>query len=340
MAGRRRQLVTGGAGFIGANLADRLLARGDDVTLLDDLSRPGSAANVAWLRSRHGEVPHVQADVADADAVAEAVAAADVVYHLAGQTAVTTSVIGPREDFAANAVGTLNVLEAARASAHEPIVLYASTNKVYGDLATLPVVEHETRWAFRDLPGGVPETAPLELNSPYACSKGAADQYALAYHRLYGVRTVVLRQSCIYGPRQLGHEEQGWLAWFVLAALGGAPITIFGDGKQVRDVLHVDDLLDAYERAVAAIDGTAGRAYNIGGGPEHSVSVWAELGPLLEEELGMALAPQFGERRPGDQRVFVSDSSAAARDFGWRPTISVRDGLRGLIEWARSERPR
>jgi CDP-paratose 2-epimerase len=339
MTGQERtQLVTGGAGFIGANLADRLLGQGADVTILDDLSRPGSAANLAWLQSRHGDVRHAGVDVADASALSEVVAGADVVYHLAGQTAVTTSVTAPRDDFAANALGTLNVLEAARLSSRDPVVVYASTNKVYGDLASLAVVEQDTRWAFRDLAGGVPESAPLDFNSPYACSKGAADQYALAYHRLYGVRTVVLRQSCIYGPRQLGHEEQGWLAWFVLAALDGTPITIFGDGKQVRDVLHVDDLLDAYQRAVTAIDRTAGRAYNIGGGPEQSVSVWAELGPLLQEELAIELAPSFAAWRPGDQRVFVADTSAAASDFGWRPSTTVRDGLRELVDWARAER--
>jgi CDP-paratose 2-epimerase len=336
VSGVRDCLITGGAGFIGANLADRLLATGHPVTVFDDCSRPGTAENLAWLRARHGDaLREVRGDVADASAAAAVVRDADVVYHLAGQTAVTTSIADPRADFHANAAGTFNVLEAARASDRDPIVVYASTNKVYGDLAGVELVEQESRWAFRDLPGGVAEDQPLDLNSPYACSKGAGDQYALAYHRAYGLRTVVFRQSCIYGPRQLGHEEQGWLAWFVLAALRNEPLTIFGDGKQVRDVLHVDDLLDAYELAVAGIERTAGHAYNIGGGPRRSVSVWAELGPLLERAVGAGVEPAFGPWRPGDQRVFVCDTSAAARDLGWEPRIDVEPGLRLLVDSVR-----
>ena len=336
--GTRSHLVTGGAGFIGCNLADRLLSQGEQVTLLDDLSRPGAERNLAWLLERHASaVHHLKIDIRDPAAVAGALGEADIVYHLAGQTAVTTSIGDPRADFDANALGTLNVLEAARASARDPIVLHASTNKVYGDLDGLDVVEEETRYAFRDLVRGVTEEQPLDFNSPYACSKGAADQYALAYHHIFGLRAVVFRQSCIYGPRQLGHEEQGWLAWFVRAALGGGPVTIFGNGKQVRDLLHVADLLRAYEQAVAAIDRTAGGAYNIGGGLELSVSVWAELGPLLEELLGERITARFADWRPGDQRVFVCDATAAERDFGWRPAIGVREGVRELVEWTRSE---
>jgi CDP-paratose 2-epimerase len=328
--------VTGGAGFIGSNLADRLLGRGQQVTILDDCSRPGSQANVQWLRARHDSALSViTGDVRDRNAVTAVVDGADVVYHLAGQTAVTTSVDDPAGDFTANAAGTLNVLESARLSRAEPIVVYASTNKVYGDLAGADVVEETTRYAFRDLSHGVAESQPLEFNTPYACSKGAGDQYARAYHSTYGLRTVVLRQSCIYGPRQLGHEEQGWLAWFALALLRDLPLTIYGDGKQVRDLLYVDDLLDAYDRAVDAIDRTAGRAYNIGGGGEQSVSIWAELGPLLQRRTGTTTEPRFEPWRPGDQRVFISDTRAAATDFGWRPAIDVETGVDRMLAWVR-----
>ena len=337
MTGGGTRLITGGAGFVGCNLADRLLSEGHRVTVFDDCSRPGSAANLDWLRERHGSaLTAIRGDVRDGDAVTSAVHAADVVYHLAGQTAVTTSLDDPISDFDVNAAGTVHVLEAARMSPRDPVVLYASTNKVYGDLAGAEVVEHETRYAFRDLPNGVAEDQPLGFNSPYACSKGAGDQYTVAYHRAFGVRTVVFRQSCVYGPRQLGHEEQGWLAWFVLASLQDLPLTIFGDGKQVRDVLFVDDLLDAYELALNRIETTAGRAYNIGGGPAHSVSVWFELGPLLEAALGRSVRPRFAGWRTGDQRIFVCDTTAAEHDFGWRPQVGITDGLARLVAWART----
>jgi CDP-paratose 2-epimerase len=331
----RRCLVTGGAGFIGCNLAAALVLRGWHVSVLDDLSRPGAAGNLAWLRSTAGEgFRFVEADVRDADAVERAIAPVDVVFHLAGQTAVTTSVRDPRGDFEANALGTLNVLEAARRSRREPIVLYASTNKVYGGLAHLEVVEEPTRFRFRDLPHGVEESEPLDLHSPYACSKGVADQYALDYRRIYGLRTVVFRQSCVYGPHQLGSEEQGWVAWLVGGALLGRPVTIFGTGKQVRDLLHVDDLVEAYVRATAAIETTAGRAYNIGGGASRTLSVWAELEPLLARVLGRPPGQaRFEAARPGDQRVFFCDTRRAAVDFGWEPRIGVEEGLAGLAAW-------
>ena len=340
LGGARRCLVTGGAGFIGCNLAATLVARGWRVTVLDDLSRPGSEGNLGWLRSRtDGSIDFVAGDVRDARTVERAVAGAEVVFHLAGQTAVTSSVQDPRGDFEANALGTLNVLEAARRSRREPAVLYASTNKVYGALAKLEVVEEETRYRFRDLPHGVDETHPLELRSPYACSKGVADQYALDYHRIYGVPTVVFRQSCVYGPRQLGSEEQGWVAWIVGRAVEGRPVSIFGTGKQVRDLLHVEDLVDAYLLAADAIDRTAGRAYNIGGGASRTLSIWAELEPLLARQLGTALLqPAFEAARPGDQRVFFCDTRRAATEFGWEPRIGVEEGLAMLVAAARDRR--
>ena len=337
----RRVLVTGGAGFIGANLADRLLADGVEVRLLDDLSRPGTQANTAWLTARHGAeaLGLVQADIRDAAAVVAAVDGCDVVFHLAGQTAVTTSILDPRRDFEVNALGTLNVLEAARHQPTAPIVVFSSTNKVYGDLADEPLVELETRWSFAERPEGIDEGQPLDLLSPYGCSNGCADQYVLDYHRTFGVPGVVLRQSCIYGERQLGAEDQGWVAWLVIAAVLGRPITVFGDGKQVRDLLHVDDLVDAYLAVVANIDAAAGHAYNIGGGPRNTLSVWAEFAPLLRQRLeGDLPSVRHEPARPGDQRAFWCALGAAERDLGWSPRIGVDEGLDRLVRWVLEER--
>jgi CDP-paratose 2-epimerase len=333
-------LVTGGAGFIGCNLSDRLVTAGWDVTVLDDLSRPGSERNLARLR-RDGDdaVRFVQADIRDPERVLAASAGVDVVFHLAGQTAVTTSIADPRADFESNAVGTLNVLEAARRSSRQPTVVYASTNKVYGSLAHVPVSEGETRYRFLDLPLGIDERQPLDPQSPYACSKAAGDQYTLDYSRTYGLRTVVFRQSCIYGPRQLGSEEQGWVAWLASSVALGREPTIFGSGKQLRDLLHVDDLVDAYLLAVERIDAVAGNAYNVGGGPERTLSVWAELGPLLASIIGRPVPdPRRARARPGDQRVFVSDVRRAAADLGWHPRTGVREGVEQLVASLLAER--
>ncbi len=337
-----RYLVTGGAGFIGCNYVGRLLARGDSVTLYDNLSRPGIRANVAWLRGQYGESSFrlVVGDVKDFATLADPAADADVIVHLAGQTAVTLAVQDPRGDFESNAVGTLNVLEAARARRRPPIVLYASTNKVYGPMSDLDVREEATRYAYSDLPFGVPETRPVDFYSPYGCSKGAGDQYTLDYARIYGVPTVVFRQSCIYGLHQAGLEDQGWIAWFVGCALGGRPISICGDGKQVRDVLFVDDLLDAYDAAVLRIDSVAGQVFNIGGGPRRTMSIWKEFGPMLERLLGRAVAATHADWRPGDQRIYVSDVRKAERVLGWQPRIAPEEGIRRLHEWTVANRAR
>jgi CDP-paratose 2-epimerase len=280
----RTYLVTGGAGFIGTNYVHRLLMRGERVVVLDNLSRHGSRLNVEWLQQtcRGTRLALTVGDVRDVSTVLACAREADVVVHLGGQVAVTASVHDPRGDFEANAVGTLNALEAARVSGRDPIFLYASTNKVYGPLADVPLVEEPTRWRYRDLPGGCAESQSLDFASPYGCSKGAGDQYVRDYARTFGLRTVVFRQSCIYGPRQFGIDGQGWLAWMMLTALAGRRMTVYGDGKQTRDVLYVDDLLDAYDAAVDRIDTAAGQVYNIGGGPENVVAVWAEFGPMLE----------------------------------------------------------
>jgi len=335
-----KYLVTGGAGFIGANLVHRLLGDGVEPIVVDNLSRKGAETNLAWLRSQ-GDFQFVRADIRDPDAMNALFrdyADVDAVVHLAGQVAVTSSVADPRDDFQANALGTLNVLEAVRKSNQRPVFLYASTNKVYGRMADLAVEEHETRYAFRDHRLGIPESFPVDFHSPYGCSKGAADQYVRDYARIYGLPTVVFRQSCIYGERQFGVEDQGWLAWFSIAALLGGPITVYGSGKQVRDVLFVEDLIDAYLLAAANPDTVAGEIYNIGGGPEQTVSVWTEFGATLETLVGHPISVVYAQSRPGDQLVYVSDIRKIDRDLGWRPRTSVQNGIGRMFEWIRNNR--
>jgi CDP-paratose 2-epimerase len=333
-------LITGGAGFIGSNYAARLIEQGETVVVYDNLSRAGAQRNIDWLRQSYGDNSFdlVHKDIRDAGELRTAAKTADVIVHLAAQVAVTTSVHEPREDFEINALGTFNVLEAARASGRNPVVLYASTNKVYGGMEEVGVVEEGTRYRYADLPLGVPETQPLDFHSPYGCSKGAGDQYVRDYHRIYGLPTVVLRQSCIYGPRQFGVEDQGWLAWFVIAAVTGKNISIYGDGKQVRDVLYVSDLLDSYDTCLQKIDQAAGGIYNIGGGPENTISVWEEFGPMLEDSLGRQLHIRKDDWRPGDQRIFVSDIRKAEQELGWKPKVSVQAGLDCLFEWVKANR--
>ena len=333
-------VITGGAGFIGSNYVHRLLSRGIQVTVYDNLSRRGSQANIAWLRATFGQPAFqlILGDIRDADAMTTAAHDADVIVHLAGQVAVTTSVADPRSDIEINALGTFNVLEAARASRKQPIVLYASTNKVYGGMDNLIIEEKATRYAYRDYPDGIPETYPLDFHSPYGCSKGTGDQYVRDYARIYGLPTVVFRQSCIYGPRQFGVEDQGWIAWFIIAALTGKPITIYGDGKQVRDVLYVNDLLNVYDAAITHIDQVAGQIYNIGGGPQNQLAVWQEFEPLLSALLGHKLAVDRGDWRLGDQRIYVSDIRKAARELDWQPQINVKQGLTQLYRWITENR--
>ena len=328
-------LITGGAGFIGSNYVHRLLQRGANVTVYDNLSRAGAPRNLDWLKKDFGaDSFNMQvADVRDAASIREAARQADVIVHLAGQVAVTTSVTDPRSDFEANAIGTFNTLEAARLSGHDPIFIYASTNKVYGGMDDVRVVEDATRWHYADLVNGCPETQPLDFHSPYGCSKGTGDQYVRDYARIYGLRSVVFRQSCIYGPRQFGIEDQGWLAWMTIAAVTGRRITIYGDGKQVRDVLHVDDLLDAYDAAIEKIDVAKGRVYNMGGGARNVLAVWAEFGPLLEKLLGRKIEVARAGWRPGDQRVFYADFGKARKELGWEPKIGLEDGIERLFRW-------
>jgi CDP-paratose 2-epimerase len=332
-----RMLITGGAGFIGSNATAYFTRAGHRVTLLDNLSRAGSEANVTWLRSTLGanDVELVRGDVRDFDLMVKVCRQQDAIIHLAGQVAVTTSVADPRHDFESNALGTFNVLEGARAAGSDPVFIYASTNKVYGGMEGARVIEEESRYSLVDLPNGVPEEWPLDFHSPYGCSKGAGDQYVRDYHRIYGLPTIVFRQSAIYGPRQFGIEDQGWLAHFVIRCLLEQPFTIYGDGKQTRDLLYIDDLLRAFGLAIASAGRVAGQVYNIGGGPDRSLSVWAEAAPLLERLADRTLEPQFGDWRPGDQRVYISDISKARRELSWEPTLTPEQGLGVLWEWVR-----
>lgn len=327
-------LITGGAGFIGINLAHHLISKGHNVLIYDNLSRHGTDVNLKWLLDKFGnKFTFVNGDVRDAAKLHESAKDVDAIYHLAAQVAVTTSVKNPREDFEINALGTFNALEAARLSDKKPLFFYASTNKVYGGMEETKVGETATRYTFPDLPLGIPETYPLDFHSPYGCSKGAGDQYVRDYYRIYGVRTFVFRQSCIYGWRQFGIEDQGWLAHFAIAAAKGGNITIYGDGKQVRDILFIDDLIHAIELATERIEVTAGQVYNIGGGPNNTLSVWAEAGPILEELNGDHVPVKMEGWRPGDQRIYVSDIRKARRDFGWTPRVSPKDGLKKMWDW-------
>lgn len=336
----RNYFITGGAGFIGSNYVARLLERGEKVTIFDNLSRAGAPRNLKWLQETFGEKSFrlVIGDVRDAALVTAAAREADVIVHLAGQVAVTTSVLKPREDFEINALGTFNVLEAARLNERKPIFLYSSTNKVYGGMEDVEVVERETRWEYKNLPFGASETQPLDFHSPYGCSKGTGDQYVRDYYRIYGINSVVLRQSCIYGPRQFGVEDQGWVAWFVIAAVMERPITIYGDGKQIRDLLHVYDLCDAYDAAIERIDTVKGEVFNLGGGPENTMSIWTEFGPKLEKLLGRRIPVSWGNWRPGDQKVFVADIRKAERLLGWKPKFDVDSGVQQLFDWVRANR--
>ncbi len=336
----KKYLITGGAGFIGSNFVNRLLQRGENVTIFDNLSRAGAQRNMRWLKEIHGEksVNLVLGDVRNEKQILEAAKEADVIVHLAAQVAVTTSVTHPREDFEINAQGTFNTLEAARQSGKNPVFLYSSTNKVYGGMDDINIVEEETRYRYESLPEGASELQPLDFHSPYGCSKGAGDQYVRDYSRIYGIPTVVFRQSCIYGPRQFGIEDQGWVAWFVIAAITGRKINIYGDGKQVRDILFVEDLTSAYDAAINNPKISAGKVYNIGGGSKNTISIWTEFKPILEKLLGKPLEISIGDWRPGDQKVYVSDIRKINNELGWQPKVSVEEGIQRLFEWVNTNK--
>lgn len=335
-------LVTGGAGFIGCNLADRLARDGHRVRIYDTLARPGVRSNLQWLIDRHGDsIEPIIADVRDVEALEIAARGVCAVFHFAAQVAVTTSLEMPRLDFEVNTAGTFNVLEAAVRENRQVPVIFASTNKVYGDLAGVPCVPSDGgyRPAQPDLAAmGVGEDQPLDFHTPYGCSKGAADQYVLDAARSFGLPATVLRMSCIYGARQQGTEDQGWVAHFLLQALAGEPITIYGDGHQVRDVLEVSDVVEAYLGAWHNISRISGRAFNIGGGPANAVSLLTvidEIGAIL----GRPVETRHADWRPDDQRWFVADTRAAREALGFEPHVGWRKGLSRLAESLAAERP-
>lgn len=329
-------LITGGAGFIATNVADRLLREGWRVRIFDNLSRPGVEQNVRWLVSQHGPLVDTRVgDVRDRQALAAALTGVQRVYHFAAQVAVTTSLVDPFLDFEVNARGTLNLLEALRALEHRPSLLFTSTNKVYGHLDDVPLVRAGRRYqpAVPTVGSeGIGEDRALDFHSPYGCSKGAADQYVLDYARTFGLPACVFRMSCIYGPHQFGTEDQGWVAHFLIQALRGASLTLYGDGLQVRDVLFVDDLVEAMGRAHDQIDRTTGQAYNIGGGAANTTSL-LELLDLIAGLTGRRPAFDIEPWRPADQRYYVSNTSKFEQATGWRPRTTVREGVQRLMDW-------
>jgi CDP-paratose 2-epimerase len=334
-------VIFGGAGFIGTNLAHRVATSGQPVRVVDNFSRATSALNASWLHETHPRTVELRTgDVRDPHTVKEAVADASAVVHFAAQPAVTTSLGDPRHDYEVNLGGTFNVLEALRGKG-VPLV-FASTSKVYGALRTVPLVESHRRWEPSSplvRRRGVAETAPLEFASPYGCSKGAADQYVLDHADCFGMPNVVFRMSCIFGPHQFGTRDQGWVSHFLIAALAGEPITIFGDGKQVRDVLFVDDVVDAYLAAVAHADRLGGRAFNLGGSPRHTLSL-LELVEALETLIDRRVDLRFEPARHGDRRFYVSDTTAFEEATGWVPRTSAIDGVRQLADWLSLNHPR
>ncbi|UUX96774.1 GDP-mannose 4,6-dehydratase [Aquabacterium sp. J223] len=335
-------LITGGCGFLGSNLAAHALAQGIELCVFDSLYRHGSQLNLQWLKAIGG-FEYVHGDVRNANDVARTVQRfrPDAVFHLAGQVAMTTSIADPRMDFEVNALGTLNLLEAVREHAPEAAVFYSSTNKVYGDLEQYRYEETETRWVCRDRPDGFDEETPLDFHSPYGCSKGAADQYLRDYHRIFGLKTVVFRHSSMYGGRQYATADQGWIGWFCQMAAqtrAGArsePFTISGSGKQVRDVLHAQDMIALYFSSLGRVDDLAGAAFNIGGGMANSLSL-LELFNLLEQRIGQPLYYRRLPPRESDQRVFVADISRMSALTGWRPQVSAAEGVGRMLEWVTS----
>ncbi len=331
-------LITGGAGFIGVNLAHYLLKqKKDELIILDNLSRPGSEKNLAWLQKIYPHFKFIPADVRDYQAVVSSVKKIDLIYHLAAQVAVTTSVMDPITDFEVNVRGTLNLLEVVRKENPEAVFIFSSTNKVYGGLQNLTLSEKVGRYFLTGFPKGISETMNLDFYSPYGCSKGAADQYVRDYSRIYGLKTMVFRQSCIYGPHQSGNEDQGWITYIMLCALSGNEFTIYGDGKQVRDILFVDDLISAFESGIRKANTLKGEVFNLGGGKDNILSL-LELIAWLEEHLKTKVRYKFSRWRPGDQRVYISDIRKAQKELDWQILIPKEKGLRKLLSWLKEHR--
>jgi CDP-paratose 2-epimerase len=336
----RSAVILGGAGFIGSNLAEHLLkSSGAQVHIFDNLSRSGVQHNLESLEKLAGSSRRLEitiGDVRDAAKVERVVRHATEVYHFAAQVAVTTSITDPRHDFEVNALGTLNVLEAVRKSHYRPFLLFTSTNKVYGDLGGLPVRALASRYEFEH-GRGISEGQPLDFHSPYGCSKGAADQYVRDYARIYDIPAVVFRMSCIAGARQFGNEDQGWVAHFLYSALQGIPLVIYGDGRQIRDVLCVDDLVRAFDAVRENMITTCGQIYNVGGGVPNTVSL-LELISEIELLTGRKCNYELAGTRPGDQLVYVTDFSRLRRDTGWEPQLNVRQTLQRIHSWWKANR--
>jgi CDP-paratose 2-epimerase len=336
-------LITGGCGFLGSNLAAEALRRGDELVVFDNLSRHGATENLAWLRGQ-GDFRFIHGDIRNSNDVSRLVESAkpDAVFHLAGQVAMTTSIANPRMDFEINVMGSVNLLEAVRLFSPETMVVYSSTNKVYGDLEQYSYRETPTRYECVDKPRGFDEETRLDFHSPYGCSKGAADQYMLDYARIFGLRTAVFRHSSMYGGRQFATYDQGWVGWFCQKAAEAAagktePFTISGNGKQVRDVLHAEDMVRLYYSVLEHRDQAVGQAFNIGGGIEASLSL-LELFALLKSIVGVSLKFERLPPRESDQRVFVADIQKAHKQLGWRPQVSSAEGVARMVEWVRQSR--
>ncbi|MGZ0080382.1 GDP-mannose 4,6-dehydratase [Methylomonas sp. YC3] len=332
-------LITGGCGFLGSNLAADAIRRGDELLIFDNLYRSGSRENLTWLQTQ-GKFLFEHGDIRNQNDITRAIQSSkpDAIFHLAGQVAMTTSIANPRMDFEVNAVGTHNLLEAVRQYSPETIVVYSSTNKVYGDLEQYSYTETQTRFQCQEHPNGFDENVPLEFHSPYGCSKGAADQYMLDYARIFGLKTVVFRHSSMYGGRQFATYDQGWVGWFCQKAIETAkglskePFTISGTGKQVRDVLHAEDMKRLYSAALSNIDKAQGQVFNIGGGIENSLSL-LELFELLESIVGVRLNYDQLPVRESDQRVFVADISKAKRLLAWQPQVTAPEGVSAMVKW-------
>jgi CDP-paratose 2-epimerase len=332
-------LVTGCAGFIGSHVAEYFLKAGSDVFGIDNLSRKGAEKNLNFL-SEYKSFEFYRHDIRDFEKMSEIFkkrGAFELIFHEAAQVAVTTSVVNPKEDFEINALGTLNLLEATRLHSPYAFFEFSSTNKVYGKMGSIQIAERDNRYEYANGSFGIDENYPLDFYSPYGCSKGAADQYVRDYSRIYGLKTVVLRQSCIYGTRQFGVEDQGWIAWFIIGSLLNKPLTIYGDGKQIRDVLWIEDLVDVYVRLFNYADQVSGGIFNIGGGPENTLSL-LELVEILEEQNLLKREPAYADWRPGDQKVFVCDVKKACETTGWNPTTRPKTGVKKLVDWAIAKR--
>lgn len=331
-------LITGGAGFIGSNLAYCFAQKGYQVTIFDNFERKGTRQNLIWLKKYYPKLRVVEGDIRKKTDLDKAVLEKDIIFHLAAQVAVTTSVLDPKTDFDINALGTFNLLESVRQYGDNPLIIFSSTNKVYGEMVGLEIIEKKTRYMYKNLPFGISENTGLDFYSPYGCSKGAGDQYVHDYYRIYNIPTIVFRQSCIYGPNQFGIEDQGWLAWFIIALVLGREITIYGDGKQIRDVLYIDDLVRLYELAVENKEKVKGKIYNVGGGIKNTLSVWSEFGPILDKLFGRKIKTKFDDWRPGDQKVYVSDIRLVEKDLNWKPKIGVEEGINRLFNWVQDNK--